>query len=999
MATRDASPAPANEDRFETIGAVRQGLRDVNYLADEGIAGVVYLADRLGKPVLVEGPAGTGKTQLAKSVAEALGARLIRLQCYEGLDESKALYEWNYKKQLLRIQADRQSDAANATGTPTWDDLHDDIFSEEFLLTRPLLEAIRAAEPVVLLIDEVDRVEVETEALLLEVLSDYQVSIPELGTVEANQIPLVFLTSNNTRELSEALKRRCLFLHIDYPDLDREKEIVLTKVPGITDHLADQVARIVRSIRQLELKKSPSVSETLDWARTLVLLGFDSIDETTAKETLHILLKYQTDIAKAAKELAVGSSHQVALRRPCSTSCPGSSRSCARPGSRCRSPRTSTPWRRSPTSPSTDREAFKYALAATLVKNQAHWRSFETVFEVYFSLRGPQYALDRPTRTPSAVAGACRRSSSEHGDRAGGGGTMDQLTPEELAQLLYQALLRGDDALMRALARQAVTRYAGMEPGRPVGGTYYLYRTLRNLDLDGLLERLMEQAKEQVDGLTPLEERLERDEYQTRIDRFRQEVEAEIRRRLVADRGVEAMAKTLRKPLPEDVDFMHASRDELRGACARRCSRSPASWRPAWPASASTSARGPLDFRSTVRHSLSYGGVPAEPKFKYPRPAKPELMVVADISGSVAAFARFTLHLVYAIQGQFSKVRSFVFIDGIDEVTDYFKGVEDITEAVHRVNTEADVVWVDGHSDYGHAFETFWERWGREVGPKTTVLLLGDARNNYHAPQSWVIKEMRAKARHVYWLNPEPRSYWNTGDSIVGEYGTHTDGVYECRNLRQLEGFVEKLLGEGSPEPLTGWVVAAPRLTRAGAHPPRRVQRHRSAASSAARRSCTGLSDLGRRQAEALRARLERTGEVQADVLVASVDAPGPGDGRDHRPRPRRPRRRQRRRPPRARPRPRVRRHVVGRLLRRRPDPAVGRRPLPGRLPRRRDGGRLPRSGRRPRRPPVGGRRTSGAPSWWCATAASSTSRCAPCWRGRRWAGSTCGPSTPRSPS
>jgi len=168
-------------------------------------------------------------------------------------------------------------------------------------------------------------------------------------------------------------------------------------------------------------------------------------------------------------------------------------------------------------------------------------------------------------------------------------------------------------------------------------------------------------------------------------------------------------------------------------------------------------------------------------------------MVVADISGSVAAFARFTLMLVYAIQGQFSKVRSFVFIDGIDEVTEFFKGVEDITEAVHRVNTEADVVWVDGHSDYGHAFEVFWERYGKDVGPKTTVLLLGDARNNYHAAQSWVVREMRHKARHVYWLNPEPRSYWNTGDSIVGEYGIHTDGVYECRNLRQLESFVEKL--------------------------------------------------------------------------------------------------------------------------------------------------------------------------------------------------------------
>ena len=283
--------------RFSDVAALKDELAGVDYLSDEGIAGVVYLADRLQKPILVEGPAGTGKTQLAKSVSEITGAGLIRLQCYEGLDEAKALYEWNYKKQLLRIQAEGGSDE-------DWTDLSDDIFSDEFLLTRPLLEAIRSEEPVVLLIDEVDRVEVETEALLLEILSDYQVSIPELGTIEAKQIPLVFLTSNNTRELSEALKRRCLYLHVDYPDMEREKEIVLTKVPDITENLADQVARVVRSIRQIELKKHPSVSETLDWAKTLVLLGVEKIDEQTAASTINILLKYQSDINKALKELA-----------------------------------------------------------------------------------------------------------------------------------------------------------------------------------------------------------------------------------------------------------------------------------------------------------------------------------------------------------------------------------------------------------------------------------------------------------------------------------------------------------------------------------------------------------------------------------------------------------------------------------------------------------------------------------------------------------------------
>jgi uncharacterized protein with von Willebrand factor type A (vWA) domain len=443
--------------------------------------------------------------------------------------------------------------------------------------------------------------------------------------------------------------------------------------------------------------------------------------------------------------------------------------------------------------PIEDREAFKFALAATLVKSSSHWKAFETVFEVYFSFRGREYRIsgdDGEDLTDAELAAQLERLAAQ-GEMEGHG--LEGLTPEELAALVEQAILDADEVMMRALAAAAVRRFAGMEPGRPVGGTYYLYRTLRGVKMNDVVDRLMEDVRQQRGGnLTSLEERLERDEFEARADQMRKEIEAEIRRRLVADRGVEAMARSLRKPLPEDVDFMHASREEMVGLkhalapltrkLAVRLARKRRHGR-----------KGPLDFRNTVRHSLSYGGVPAEPKFRYPRPAKPEIFVVADISGSVAAFARFTLQLVYAIQGSFSKVRAFVFIDGVDEVTKYFEGEEDINRAVSRVNTEADVIWIDGHSDYGHAFESFWSRYGRDVGPKTTVLLLGDARNNYHASQSWVVKEMSHKARHVYWLNPEPSSYWNTGDSIIGEYTNHCDGVFECRNLRQLEKFVDIL--------------------------------------------------------------------------------------------------------------------------------------------------------------------------------------------------------------
>ena len=281
--------------QFASPADVAERLSAAGYLTDDAIATTVFLADRLGKPLLVEGPAGVGKTELAKAVAEATGSALIRLQCYEGLDEARALYEWNYKKQLLRIQASKDGDS--------WDDIHDDVFAEEFLLSRPLLTAIRRSEPTVLLVDETDKADVEVEGLLLEVLSDFQITIPELGTIAATRRPIVVLTSNATRELSEALKRRCLYLHLDYPSAEREKAIVLSRVPEIAEQLAGSLVSTVRALRAMELKKSPSISESIDWARTLLALGLDTLDEEAVRTTLGVVLKHASDHDRATSSL------------------------------------------------------------------------------------------------------------------------------------------------------------------------------------------------------------------------------------------------------------------------------------------------------------------------------------------------------------------------------------------------------------------------------------------------------------------------------------------------------------------------------------------------------------------------------------------------------------------------------------------------------------------------------------------------------------------------
>ena len=437
--------------------------------------------------------------------------------------------------------------------------------------------------------------------------------------------------------------------------------------------------------------------------------------------------------------------------------------------------------------PMTDRASLKSALAATLVKDSDHYGAFELVFEIFFG--GRRVGVDDPAG-PAADGAAADRGGASGNGAGGGRGVVAMLSDAELADLLLRAVLTGDRMLIRAVAAEAVTRYAGIEPGRAVAGLYYLYRTMRELDLDRLLERLLASAAEA--GLSEVDRRLAGDDYRARVDAVRTEVEAEIRRRLVADRGPEAVAGTLRKPLPEDADFLNASKEQLAAIrqavqmlgrkLAARLARKRRHQR-----------RSALDFRRTVRRSLSTGGVPVDLVFRKPHPAKPEVMLIADISSSVAAFATFTLQLAYAIRSEFSRVRSFVFIDGIEEVTGVFETAPDLAAVTRHINSQTVAVRLDGHSDYGMVLETFWDQWGPQVRKRTSVIVLGDARNNYHAPRSWVLKSIRERARHLYWLNPEPAYSWDTGDSIVSEYAKHCDKMVECRNLRQLKEFVEAL--------------------------------------------------------------------------------------------------------------------------------------------------------------------------------------------------------------
>lgn len=444
-----------------------------------------------------------------------------------------------------------------------------------------------------------------------------------------------------------------------------------------------------------------------------------------------------------------------------------------------------------------NRHDVRSALATTLVKSERHRAAFDTIFELYFA--APPATPDEPdVDVPAAdetSVDAPTHDRPTSGLRAPGPGRsrFDMLTDEELRELVIRALMNDDDLILQSLSRELVDRHARLLPGQPVAGTFAVFRTLRALEQEDLHQRLSEMGEGPTDAPgSELRQRLRRDRADDQVERLRQAVEAEVRRRLVADRGADAVALSLREALPEDVDFLTASTREIE-ALEELLRPLPEQLASAIARRRRHAGHRQLDFRRTVRSSMSTGGVPVEPKFRPPHPPKPELIVLADISGSVATFARFTLALTHAMRGAFRSVRSFVFVDGMDEVTALLADSTDIADAAERIDVSRAGILLDGRSDYGSAFRVFQERWAKQIGSRSIIIVLGDARSNYRRSSADSLADVTGRASATYWLNPERAVSWDTGDSLVSEYGKHCDAVFECRNVRQLQQFIQAL--------------------------------------------------------------------------------------------------------------------------------------------------------------------------------------------------------------